>query len=600
MTSHTVSNEQEKRDSSAALLLKRQKAQGRRSWSFITLDTWILEGASLIFSVACLISIYGILIAYSGKQRPSFVYNISLNAIISILATGCKSSLVFVVGEGISQLKWLWFQNRRQLSYIQTFEDASRGPLGSIALLFRHQGRSLASLGAMVLIFMLAFDPFVQQILSYPTELIVTATDTLAAGVPQVQQYNESISTTNMTSSYYLGIWDTGFDITPTCPSGNCTWPSYRSLGICSQCSDITSTSTLNCAMPNYNILDDPDFASTTCEVVPSQGYPSYTNLTVSIFNGTVNEFDFYENTVWMVEDSESLLLYSGVKNPLMVLAQSSLGFDKNLLKNTSDLAEGIFIENVTQCAFSFCVKEYSINVTSGNAVIEKSSPDFGKTENITIPYNDGNYSTLCWVSSQTPKDPAHYYGISSPEDALINVIGPEFTYCYDMKNIVVADPFIGSNVESCWQRESEWECDSYGPEALPVGNLGRILELGIDVISPRVADSMTRTFLQNSNITLPGTVYTNEVMVRVQWAWMILPTLLVILGNVFLVCTTYASRRKSIWKSSVLALLFHGLDDQVEPGDCMTGSRMEKLAEHMHVRLDPSEADGRVMLREK
>lgn len=120
MASRAIDNEQERKDSSVALLLERhQKAQGRLSWSSITLDTWILEGASLGFSIACLVSIYGILIAYNGKQRPDFIYNISLNALISVLATACKSSLVFVVGAGLSQLKWLWFQNRRQLSSIQ-------------------------------------------------------------------------------------------------------------------------------------------------------------------------------------------------------------------------------------------------------------------------------------------------------------------------------------------------------------------------------------------------------------------------------------------------------------------------------------------------
>ncbi|KAJ5710998.1 hypothetical protein N7488_005154 [Penicillium malachiteum] len=372
------------------------------SWSSIPLDTWILEGASLSFSVACLISIHGILITYNGKERPNFVYSISLNAIISVLATGCKSSLVFVVGEGISQLKWLWFQNRRELSYMQTFEDASRGPLGSIALLFRHQGRSLASLGAIVLIFMLAFDPFVQQILSYPTEPIVTATDTLAAGVPQVKYYNYSISTTNMTSSYYLGIWDTDFDITPTCPSGNCTWPSYKSLGICSQCSDITSTATVNCPLPSDNTTNYGDWSSGKCEIVLPQGSASGTNLTATFSDGGPGYLYLSMNAVWMVEISEPEFVqnYSGVEDPLLVIAQGSLGFDKNRVKNASDPTQGFIVKNATQCAFAFCVEEYNVNVTSGNVIIEKSPPDLGKNENTTLSYGDGTLKMLCWVSS--------------------------------------------------------------------------------------------------------------------------------------------------------------------------------------------------------
>ena len=119
MASH-ADDRQDRQDSRVELLSERQqKAPGRFSWSSITLDTWILEGASLAFSIACLVSIYGILLAHNGKPRPNFSYNISLNAIISVLATACKSSLVFVVGAGLSQLKWLWFQSRQQLSSIQ-------------------------------------------------------------------------------------------------------------------------------------------------------------------------------------------------------------------------------------------------------------------------------------------------------------------------------------------------------------------------------------------------------------------------------------------------------------------------------------------------
>lgn len=118
MTSR-ADNEQERQDSRVELLSEKPKAPGRFSWSSITLDTWILEGAFLGFSIACLISIYGVLLTYNGKPRPEFSYNISLNAIVSVLATACKSSLIFVVGAGLSQLKWVWFQNRRKLSSIQ-------------------------------------------------------------------------------------------------------------------------------------------------------------------------------------------------------------------------------------------------------------------------------------------------------------------------------------------------------------------------------------------------------------------------------------------------------------------------------------------------
>lgn len=119
--------------------------------------------------------------------------------------------------------------------------------------------------------------------------------------------------------------------------------------------------------------------------------------------------------------------------------------------------------------------------------------------------------------------------------------------------------------------------------------NFGRILELGLHVIAPQVAASLTLINLQSQGANnISGTVYTNEVIVRVQWLWMILPTLLVILGNVFLVYKMYVSKGKVLWKSSMLALLFYGLNDETaaKSNDCITSSKIEKLAEDMYVRL--------------
>lgn len=175
------------------------------------------------------------------------------------------------------------------------------------------------------------------------------------------------------------------------------------------------------------------------------------------VVNGTAREISLYMNTVWMVQASGGFQPYSGVENPLIVMAQSLLGLDKNRIKNASDPTEGFYIKNVTQCAFTFCVEEYNVNVISGNVIIEKPPPDFGKTENITLS-SDGTYSTSCWVpSSQTPKDAKRHYEITSPEGTWIQVTGPQFTYC-NQGNVLVKNPFIGSSVDDCFHRKSGWE----------------------------------------------------------------------------------------------------------------------------------------------
>lgn len=153
----------------------------RHFWERPLLNTWLAEILALTFSAACLIAIIVVLRVYDSKTIPEIPFGLTLNAIVSILAAGSKSSLLLAVAGAISQLKWNWFTTqRRKLEDIQEFDDASRGPGGSLTLLFTINIRSLASIGALVTILTLAYDPFVQQVLIYPVRVIEQASNETA------------------------------------------------------------------------------------------------------------------------------------------------------------------------------------------------------------------------------------------------------------------------------------------------------------------------------------------------------------------------------------------------------------------------------------
>ena len=101
---------------------------------------WWLELAAFLFSFMCLATNVGILSALNGRELRNWtVANVEItpNTLISILATLSKSSLLLPVAEGISQLKWSYFQLKAQrIVDMQVFDDASRGPLGSLRLLW--------------------------------------------------------------------------------------------------------------------------------------------------------------------------------------------------------------------------------------------------------------------------------------------------------------------------------------------------------------------------------------------------------------------------------------------------------------------------------
>lgn len=97
---------------------------------------WQFELGSVLLSIATFIALILFLRVYQGRSLSEWTLPLSLNAIIAILSTVFKSSVVMPVGEGIGQLKWIWFARRsRSLAHLDHLDVASKGPWGSITLL---------------------------------------------------------------------------------------------------------------------------------------------------------------------------------------------------------------------------------------------------------------------------------------------------------------------------------------------------------------------------------------------------------------------------------------------------------------------------------
>lgn len=97
-----------------------------RTFAIFCLDTWYWEILSVIFSLLFTVAIVATLGYYNGRSEPSLPKGVTLNAMVSVLATGTKSYLIFVTSQSIGQLKWIWFRRRHRLIDLQTFDNASR------------------------------------------------------------------------------------------------------------------------------------------------------------------------------------------------------------------------------------------------------------------------------------------------------------------------------------------------------------------------------------------------------------------------------------------------------------------------------------------
>jgi len=102
------------------------------------LYSWWFEFTSWYISALCLAAILVVLIKYDHKPVPLLPFGITINAIISVLSGVLKSALLIPIAEAIGQLKWNWFRGiSRDLTDFEVFDEASRGPWGSLVLLVR-------------------------------------------------------------------------------------------------------------------------------------------------------------------------------------------------------------------------------------------------------------------------------------------------------------------------------------------------------------------------------------------------------------------------------------------------------------------------------
>lgn len=156
------------------------------------LKPWSFEIVSFTISIATLIAMVAILASYNGKA----IFDgriITLNAIISTLSTASKATLLTVIASCISQGNWILFADRpRRLYDFEMIADASRGPLGSLKVLWSRSlgGGGLVRIGAVATILTLALDPFTQQLIQLDEGFRLVED---AAAFPYATRYSKGI-----------------------------------------------------------------------------------------------------------------------------------------------------------------------------------------------------------------------------------------------------------------------------------------------------------------------------------------------------------------------------------------------------------------------
>jgi hypothetical protein len=159
---------------------------------------WWWESGAVFISFVCMSLIVAILLTMDGKPMRKWTLPIQPNSLIAVFSTITKSALLVAIAESIGQLKWGYFDRARNIRHMQNFDEASRGPWGAFAFLWRTRGTSvLAAFGSAITVLMLGFEPFTQQIIELHTQEAVLLNTT--GFVASTNSFTSSALTGNKT-----------------------------------------------------------------------------------------------------------------------------------------------------------------------------------------------------------------------------------------------------------------------------------------------------------------------------------------------------------------------------------------------------------------
>lgn len=239
------------------------------------LRSWWREIVATIFSITSMGLVLLLVLKINNTALGSWNFHVGSiaiqpNTLISVLTTIGQTLMMVPVTACIGQLKWRYFRRARHLHHMQLMDDASRGPWGSLLLLFHLASTkaATASLLSLVTIVALGIGPSAQQILEFRPAQVLLKNATAEIGLATnyssksyvsgfgggrayfTTSYNSDIF--KLQSSVIDGIAGSVFAPNFVCPGDTCTWPDFTSLGFCGSYYNLTDSIEADCTGDSF------------------------------------------------------------------------------------------------------------------------------------------------------------------------------------------------------------------------------------------------------------------------------------------------------------------------------------------------------------
>jgi hypothetical protein len=378
-----------------------------------------------------------------------------------------------------------------------------------------------------------------------------------------------------MASAAYVGLINPSANasaaISFTCTTGNCTFfdsqdtskAAYMSLAMCGECKNISNsiiTKHVNQSGAQYNgypltYYSLPDSGLEIMEVTQGGIEQADSGEGRNIFDPAVS-YASYDPT----DDYTSLLYFD------TIMFAGCVCDPAEEVDGDSEGVEGCNCEPLAaRCEIFPCIKTYRAEVT--NFVLDEtaiSSQNMVGGYDFTFPQKvlrDGEWLT-CSNSTKPTSNHTVPVWTSGPND-----MGGTYIYvqqeCLFWFSPGVAGPlgdFLTWNSTSANSTLSAPFYDKlYNNGTATMDTLQSQVDGFVNTLT-----GVIRQYGEASEAIRPlGTTQRVETCIGVQWAWLSLPAALLVLTLAFLTITIWKtkSREVNLWKSSQLALLFHGID---------------------------------------
>jgi hypothetical protein len=508
----------------------------QRKKSFDWNGSWVWEIGGSVLGIISLALLIAFLAKINGTAYDHWQYSISPNTVVSVITTIGKAAILVPVSACLSQLKWNRYRRPNRLSDLQALDEASRGAWGSIVL-FWSMRPSLATIGAVLTVLALAIDPSSQQIIAIHSRNAVALNGT--AYVQMARGYNlnsDEEKSPTMQIAVLSGLFQTNAALDPYCESDyHCTYPPFITLGICSKCEDVTQETNQTCktspqtAALNY-LGSGWDNMRTNCTYQSPSGFDvNLADVTLSMNPGRTLT---YLQAKSSIVPNTTITSVAGIESPLISIL--TLVDSNKTYYSHQNHTQPPNKPDITECAIYWCEQAFTTANTRQAYQPSITQPlipiDPVVTEGSAIRH-DQPYLTA----------PSGLSTISGDSSFPINHT-TYTTLTSDLSTILTSDS-----------------------DSSTVFAIQNLVTRNITDILSSLATSMTDVIRSDpdTSISIPGKAYYSQNFIHVRWPWIILPVFVSVMSTVFLVITAISSRKRVLWKSSVLPLLIGRLEVQ-------------------------------------